>query len=242
MFALVNIISFLLAVNLRGSGSNKDVRGADPRPLSPFPSRLIPQKSLDDNAIYEESPGAVRRIQRNFSSALPTGEQKSSPLSIRGRALSDSPTEVLVSPVIPRRHFESENCHSPKQLQGGVSRVKSCPVIKADSNEPITTFSLPLTLSPFSKSPSTDACPTLKPADQSDRLPRIDRTRSPMLVHPVRTRKTPNECARELFNVSPIMDQSNNPLNEPDDNRLQCNVTDKVEYYLYSMSVEDDKD
>lgn len=215
----------------------------DPRPLSPFLSRLIPQKSVDDNAIYEQSlRSGVRRIQRNFSSPLPTGDQKSSPLNIRGRALSDSPVEALVSPIIPRSHFESGNCHSLNQSQGGISRVKSCPVMKADSDEPLTKFSLPLTLSPLSKSPSTDACSTVKPAEQSDRLPRIDHTHSPMLVQPVRTRKTPNECVRELFNVSPIMDQSGNPLNQADDSNLQCKVTDKVEYYLYSMSVEDEKD
>ena len=114
--------------------------------------------------------------------------------------------------------------------------------MKADSNEPVTKFSLPLTLSPLSKSPSTDACSTLKPADQSDRLPRIDHAHSPILVHQVRTRKTSNECVRELFNVSPIIDQSGNPLNQPDDNNLQCKVTDKVDYFLYSMSVEDDID
>ena len=38
------------------------------------------------------------------------------------------------------------------------------------------------------------------------------------------------------------MDQSGNSLNQADDNNLQCKVTDKVEYYLYSMSVEDDND
>ena len=190
--------------------------------------------------MYEQSlRSGVHRIQRNFSSPLPRGEQKSSPLSIRGRALSDSPTEALVSPVIPRRHFGSRNCHSPKQSQGGISRVKSCPAMKTDSNEPLTKFALPLTLS---KSPSTDACPTLKPSDQSDRLPRIDQTHSPMLVQPVRTRKTPNESVRELFNVSPIMDHSGNVLNQPDESSLQCKVTDKVEYFLYSMSVEDDMD
>lgn len=120
--------------------------------------------------------------------------------------------------------------------------MKSCPVMKADSNEPLTKLSLPSTLSPLSKSPSTDACSTLKRDDQSDRLPRIDHTHSPMLVHPVRARKTSNECVRELFNVSPIMDQSGNSLNQADDNNLQCKATDKVEYYLYSMSVEDVKD
>ena len=198
---------------------------------------------MDDNVICDQSSRAgVRRIQRNFSSPLPRGEQKSSPLSIRGRALSDSPTETLVSPVILRRHFEPGNYHSPKHSQGGISRVKSCPVMKADSNEPVTKFSLPLTLSPLSKSPSTDACSTLKPADQSDRLPRIDHAHSPILVHQVRTRKTSNECVRELFNVSPIIDQSGNPLNQPDDKNLQCKVTDKVEYFLYSMSVQDDID
>jgi len=114
--------------------------------------------------------------------------------------------------------------------------------MKADSNEPLTNFSLPLTLSPLSKSLSTDACSTLKLADQSDRLPSIDHAQSAMLVHQVRTRKTSNECVRELFNVSPIMDQSGNPLNQPDDKNLQCKVTDKVEYFLYSMSVEDDID
>lgn len=228
---------------MRRSGSNKDVRGAATRKLSPFPSRLIPQKSVDDNAIYEQSlRSGVRRIQRNFSSPLPTGEQTSSPLSISGRALSDSPAEALVSPVISRRYFQSGNSPSPKQSQGGLSRVKSCPVMKADSNEPLAKLSLPSTLSPVSKSPSTDACSTLKPDDQSDRLPRIDHTHSPMLVHPVRARKTSNECVRELFNVSPIMDQSGNSLNQTDDNNLQCKATDKVEYYLYSMSVEDVKD
>jgi len=38
------------------------------------------------------------------------------------------------------------------------------------------------------------------------------------------------------------MDQSGNPLNQPDDKNLQCEITDKVEYFLYSMSVEDDID
>ena len=203
----------------------------------------MPQKTVDDNAIYEQSlRSGVRRIQRNFSSPLPTADQKSSQLSIRGRALSDSPAEALVSPVIPRRHFASGNSHSPKQSRGRISRVKSCPVMKADSNEPLTKFSLPLTLSPLSKSPSIDACSALKPADQSDRLPQIDHTHSRMLVQPVRTRETPNESVRELFNVSPIMDQSGNPSNKADDNNLQCKVTDKVEYYLYSMSVEDERD
>lgn len=230
-------ILFWLAVNLRRSGSNQDVRGADPRPLSPFPSQFLPQKSLDDNSILQLK--GVRRIQRNFSSPLPTEEKETNPLGlgIRGRALSDSPAEALGSPVIPRRHFDSENYHNPEQSRGGVSRVKSCPAIKADSNEPLTKFPLPLTISPLAKSPSTNACPTLKPTDQAGRLPQIHHTHSPMLV---RTRKTPDECARELFNVSPIMDQSANPPNESGNNNLQCNVTDKVEYYLYSMSVEDD--
>ena len=111
--------------------------------------------------------------------------------------------------------------------------------MKADSNETLIKFSL--TSSPLSKSPSIDACSALKPADQSDRLPRIGNTHSLMLVQPARTRKTPNESVRELFNVSPIMDQSGNPSNQADDNNLQCKVTDKVEYYLYSMSVEDEK-
>ncbi len=229
---------FLLAVNLPRSGSNQDVRGADPRPLSPFPSRLLSQKSLDDNSIHVQLRG-VRRVQRNFSSPLPTAENTTNALGlrIRGRALSDSPAEALGSPVIPRRHFDTENYHNPEQTQGGISRVKSCPAIKADSNEPVAKFSLPLTISPLSKSSSTSACSSLKPTDQADRLPQIHHTHSPRLV---RTRETPSECARELFNVSPIMDQSGNPSNEPDNNNLQCKVTDKVEYYLYSMSVEDD--
>ena len=180
----------------------------------------------------------VRRIQRNFSSPLSAGEKKTSVLGleIKGRSLSDSPAEVLVSPVIPRRHFDSENFNNTNKSQAGVSRVKSCPSIKADSNEPVTKFTL-LRTALLSRSPSTDACPTLKAAEQADRLPRIQDSRSPMLV---RTRKSSSECARELFNVSPIMDQSSNTTNKADDDNLQCNMTDKVEYYLYSMSVEDD--
>lgn len=220
------------------SGSNQDV-SADPRPLSPFPSRFLPQKSLDDNSIHVQLKG-VHRVQRNFSSPLPTAEKTTNALGlrIRGRALSDCPAEALGSPVILRKHFESENYRNPEQPHGGMPRVKSCPAIKADSNEPVTKFSFPLTIqSPLSKSSSTSACPTLKPTDQAGRLPQIHHTHSPMLV---RTRETPSECARELFNVSPIMDQSGNPSNEPDNNNLQCKVTDKVEYYLYSMSVEKD--
>lgn len=188
-------------------------------------------------------------IQRKISSPLPTGANTSSPLSIRRRALSESPVEALISPVIPRKYFDFENCYSPgnSKLQGGVSRVKSCPVIKAVSNEKMNEFSLPLTVIPLSRSPSISACSTLKSADQNkstcspltadNRLPRIHQTHSPRLV---RRSKTANECTRELFNVSPIMDQSAN--SEPDNNDIQCDVTDKVEYYLYSMSVEDDKD
>lgn len=58
----------------------------------------------------------------------------------------------------------------------------------------------------------------------------------------VRTRKTSNERPRELFNVSPIMGQSGNFLSKPNiANDNQCDFTDKVEYYLYSMSFDDDK-
>lgn len=228
---------YSVAINLRRSGSSQDIRSVDPRPLSPFLSRFVPQRSLDDNSIHAHVKG-VRRIQRNLSSPLPTGEKKTSVLGleIKGRSLSDSPAEVLVSPIIPRRHFDSENYHNPKKSQAGVSRVKSCPAIKADSTESVTKFTLPITAL-LSRSPSTDACPTLKPAEQADRLPQIHDSRSPMLV---RTRKSSSECARELFNVSPIMDQSSNTANKTDNDNLQCNVTDKVEYYLYSMSVGDD--
>ena len=38
------------------------------------------------------------------------------------------------------------------------------------------------------------------------------------------------------------MDQPGNSLNQADDTNLQCKATDKVEYYLYSMSVKDAKD
>lgn len=229
----MNISYFLTAVTPRRSGSNHDVRRADVRPLSPFLSRYVSLESLDDN--FPKPPTGVHTVQRKISSPLPTEVKKMCHLSIRGRALSDSPVEALISPVAPRRRLGSENVFNPGQLQGGLSRVKSCPVIKSESNERLSDLLLPLTI----KSSSSAACSTLKPADQ-DRLPRIHQTHSPMLV---RTRKTSNECQRELFNVSPIMDESGNCSNKPDNNsNIQCDFTDKVEYYLYSMSVDDDKD
>lgn len=212
-------------VSLRRSGSNHDVRRSDPRALSPCFPRYSSQESLDDN--IPKSPIVGRTFQRKISNPLPTDSKKKLHLRIRGRALSDSPAEALISPVVPRKHLNPENDFNYWQVQGGLSRVKSCPVMKSESNERLSDLSLLLT------SKSSSAVHSTFKATQ------IHQEDSPMLV---RTRKTSNERPRELFNVSPIMGQSGNFLSKPNiaiDN--QCDFTDKVEYYLYSMSFDDDK-
>ncbi|PFX26263.1 uncharacterized protein LOC111329186 [Stylophora pistillata] len=219
-------------VSLRRSRSNHDVRLTDPRSLSPCFPRFSSQENLGYN--IPKSPIVGRTFQRKISSPLPTELKKSWHLRIRGRALSNSPSEALISPVISRRHLNPQHDLNSEHLQGGLSRVKSCPVIKSDSNERLNDLPLPLTIKSSSAVHSTS-----KPPDR-DRLPQIHQADSPMLV---RARKTSDERPRELFNVSPIMGQSGNFLSKPDKTSgIQCDSTDKVEYYLYSMSLDDDKD
>lgn len=185
---------------------------------------------------------------RKISSPLPAGKM-TSPLCGRRRAQSESPAEALISPVIPRR------CFSPKQLNKGVSRVMSCPMLRADSNEYTNKLIPSPPVSPrfnfeelslggaktlgnrtkFITTPIS-AYPVLKTPEQ-DRLPRIHQTRcSSMLTSGAQ--KTPTESARELFNVSPVMGQSAVPTNRHSINN-QCDVTDKVQYFLHSISVEE---
>ena len=241
----MNILMFLFVVNLRKSGSSHDVRGEDLQPQSPLFSRCSSQESLDDNSLIRST--GMRMLHRKISSPLPTRRL------IRRRALSETPAEALISPVVPRR------CFSPKQLRIGVSRVKSCPIISADSNERLNNSSPSPPLSPrftfkevssggaqlhnrtltkFYTAP-VSACPTLKTANQ-ERLPRINQTRcSPMLVS---AHETPTESARELFNVSPVMGDSADSTSRLNDNNSQCDVNDKVQYFLHTISAEEDID
>ena len=231
---------FDFTANLRISVSNNDVRGGDPRPLSPFSSHCSPQESLDENFVLR--PTGLRMLNRKVSSPIPACMT-----STRRRTLSDAPAEALISPVIPRRRF------SPKQE--GVSRVRSCPVINSGSDEHLNKSSPSPPVSPrftfaelsyvgaqpqyrtrFHTTPIR-ASPTLTSADQ-EKLPRIHQTRgSPMLV---KTQRTPTESARELFNVSPVLGESAVSTNE--DNNIQCDFNDKVQYYLHTISAEKDID
>lgn len=230
-------------MNVGKSGSSHDVRGEDPRPLSPFFSRCLSQESMDDNILIQST--GVRMRHHKVSSPLPAGRM-TSPLSLRRRALSDLPAEALISPVIPRR------CFSPKQIKKGVSRVMSCPIISAGSNEHVDCLTSSPPVSPqfslkdlsssgtqhhmkFIATPISE-CPAFKSAEQ-DRLPRIHQTQCCSTL--VSTHKTPTESARELFNVSPVMGQSADMINRHNNNNPECDITDKVEYFLHTLSAEE---
>lgn len=233
---------FDFTANLRISASNNDVRGEDPRPLSPFFSHCSSQESLDENFVLR--PTGLRMINRKVSSPIPTCMT-----STRRRTLSDAPTEALISPVIPRRHL------SPRQVKEGMSRVRSCPVINSGSDEHLKKSSPSPPVSPrftftelsyvgaqpqnrtkFHTTP-IGASPALASADQ-EKLPRIHQTRgSPMLV---KTQRTPTESARELFNMSPVLGESAVSIDQ--DNNIQCDFNDKVQYYLHTISAEKDID
>lgn len=231
------ILNFLIAVYLRKSRSSHDVTGEDPRPLSSFLSRYSSQESLDDNLMIRST--ALRMPDRKISSPLPAG-MKMSPLCMRRRTQSGSPAEALISPVVPRR------CSSPLQLKKGVPRVMSCPTITSDSNEHVSLLTPSPPVSPrytFEEgshkliTTSISACPALKATEQ-ERLPWIHQTRSPMLV---RADRTPTESERALFNVSPVMGQSDDTINRLDNNS-QCDVIDKVQYFLHTLTAEEDID
>lgn len=229
---------FDFTANLRISVSNNDVRGGDSRSLSPFFSHCSSQESLDENFVLR--PTGLRMINSKVSSPIPACMT-----STRRRTLSESPTEALISPVVPRRRL------SPRQQKEGMSRVRSCPVINSGSDEhlkkslpsppvsPQFTFAelsyagaQPQNRTKFHTTP-IGASPTLTSADQ-EKLPRIHQTRSsPMLV---KTQRTPTESARELFNVSPVLGESAVSINQ--DNNIQCDFNDKVQYYLHTISTE----
>ena len=57
----------------------------------------------------------------------------------------------------------------------------------------------------------------------------------------VRADKTPTESERALFNVSPVMGQSDDTINRLDNNS-QCDVIDKVQYFLHTLTAEEDID
>lgn len=183
-------------------------------------------------------------INRKVSSPIPVCMT-----STRRRTLSDAPTEALISPLIPRRRF------SPKQLKEGMSRVRSCPVINSDSDEHLNKSSPSPPVSPrftFTElsyvgaqpqnrtkclTTPIGASPTHTSADH-EKLPLIHQTcGSPMLV---KTQRTPTESARELFNVSPVLGESAVSINQ--DNNIQCDFNDKVQYYLHTISAEKDID
>lgn len=237
-----NISYFDFTANLRTSVSNNDVRGGDPRSLSPFLSHCSSQESLDENFVLR--PTGLPMINRKVSSPIPACMT-----STRRRTLSDAPTEALISPVIPRRHL------SPRHVKEGMSRVRSCPVINSGSDEHLKKSSPSPPVSPqFTFAELSYACaqpqnrtkfhttpigarPALTSADQ-EKLPRIHQTRgSPMLV---KTQRTPTESARELFNVSPVLGDSAASINQ--DKNIQCDFNDKVQYYLHTISTEKDID
>ena len=136
-----------------------------------------------------------------------------------------------------------------------MSRVSSCPVINSGSDEHLKKSSPSPPVSPrfsftelsyvgaqpqnrtkFHTTP-IGASPALASADQ-EKLPRIHQTRgSPMLV---KTQRTPTESARELFNMSPVLGESAVSIDQ--DNNIQCDFNDKVQYYLHTISAEKDID
>lgn len=247
---LIDSAFFLYAVNLKKSGSSQDIRGEDVRPLSPFFPRHSLQESLDDNENFPIRSTEVRMSHRKISSPLPSVKMIGS-MRMRRRALSESPAEALISPVVPRR------CLSPRELNKGVPRAISCPAITSDTNEQANqpTPSPPIsprynfedlalndaesqTRTKFVTTP-TRASSQLKSADQ-DRLPRINQTRCGSML--IRPHKAPTESARELFNVSPVLGQSADTTIDGHNSEIQCDVADKVQYFLHTLSVEEDID
>lgn len=231
--------------NLRKFGSWHDVRGDNVRPLSPFLSRYSSHEILD------ETSAGVRIPNRKIPSPFSTRNFMSPLCSRRRRTLSESPAEALISPVITRR---SQGVHPLNK------RVLSCPVILSDSNERMSplTPSSPVSsrykfadLFVFNGAKSQTGSKVVTTCTSTgtsndfestdvDRLPRIQQTRSSAML--VGVHKTPNESARELFNVSPVMGQSADTIERHNNTNVQCDVSDKVQYYLHTLSLEEQVD
>lgn len=227
--------------NLRKFGSLNDVRAESIQPLSPFLTRYSSPEDLQD-----ETPSGVRNSNRKISSPFPTHNFMSPVFGRKRRTLSESPAEALISPVITRRSFG---------IQPLNKRVFSCPLISTDLNERVRSV---IPSSPVSPRHKTADVNSLKCSEtqsgtklgmasfggssdftstEPEKLPRISQTRSSSML--VRVHQTPTESARDRFNVSPVMGQSADAFNN---NNSQCDVTDKVQYFLHTLSLEEDID
>ena len=215
----------LLTANLRRTTSYHDV---NTMPLIPAPCRLH----------------GARAPQRKISSPFPVSKSIRSPHPVRRRrAFSESPAEELLSSVIPRKNSASEKLCSLKrdaEKQGpessfGLEHPSASPnpeVSITGLHRQSTSNSLRASVSvPDSSEPRTD---------NREKFPQINLTLSPMLVHPVFQPETPRKKTREQFNVSPIMNQSANPTGQG--KRDNYDVTEKVQYFLQSMSLTNDRD